>query len=299
MKRNIHKKLARFIRTFALFSILSALIFSYSAPLTAYADNGTAICSAQTNAGNNIGVCINRIYVISLALGGTLSVLIIVIAGYLYMQGGEGAKTGKNMLTSAITGLVILFGTYIFLNTINPDLTAISGYTLQDLSCTGAGSSAGQNSCTLPSGSASSCSPITDPNSPISVTNLQSGCFGSNAQNASIIANAESSNNASAAGDICTENGQNNPVSFGYFQINISANNVNGLKCTTAFDRSASGSSSLGGGKFNCAVTNQNLYNQCKTAALNPSTNISAACSLSNNGSSFSKWSTHTTCNIN
>ena len=153
---------------FACALFVLSMFFTYTVPLVIHADNGTVICSAQANPGSNVGTCINRIYVISLAIGGTIAVLTIVLAGYLYLQGGDSVKTGKTMLISAITGLVILFSTYIFLNTINPDLTTFSGGTLQDLSCTGAGANAGQNLCTLPSVTA----PTTAGGTPTNPNNL-------------------------------------------------------------------------------------------------------------------------------
>jgi hypothetical protein len=133
-----------------MFSIVLSLGFlSIVAPrAVALADNGTAICSAQTDASKNIGVCINRIYVISLAAGGTIAVLIFVIAGYLYMSGGNNAGEAKKMILSAITGLVILFSAFLFLNTINPDLTSFTGLSLANLTC-----GSGNTICTAPSSS--------------------------------------------------------------------------------------------------------------------------------------------------
>ena len=124
-----------------------------SLPLPAFADNGSAICSAQSNASTNIGTCVNRIYVISLAAGGFIAVLLVIVAGYLYMTGGEGVKTAKNIIYSVISGLVILFGGFALLNTINPDLTTFGSLSLPNLTCNGvAGTSdAGKNLCAAPS----------------------------------------------------------------------------------------------------------------------------------------------------
>jgi hypothetical protein len=130
----------------ALALMFSTMVFFVS-PIV-HADNGTAICAAQSVAGSNAGTCINRIYVISLAAGGVIAVLILVIAGYMYMSGGDNVKAAKKMIFSAVTGLVILFSAYLFLNTINPDLTSFTGTALPDLTCTGANKT---NICAAPS----------------------------------------------------------------------------------------------------------------------------------------------------
>ena len=135
--------------------LLSAvLVLSFSillSPAISKADNGTAICKSQTaNPGSNVGTCINRIYVISLAAGGTIAVLMFVIAGYMYMSGGDGPKKAKGIIFSTITGLVILFSAYLFLNTINPDLTSFTGLSLPNVTCSNAGQDAGKNLCAVP-----------------------------------------------------------------------------------------------------------------------------------------------------
>ena len=122
------------IKVFIFSLVLVLSVFSIITPYKiAYADNGTAICTAQTDASKNIGTCINRIYIISLAAGGTIAVLIFVIAGYMYMSGAP-AKA-KTMIYSAVSGLVILFSAFLLLNTINPELTTFTGLTLPDVTC--------------------------------------------------------------------------------------------------------------------------------------------------------------------
>jgi hypothetical protein len=134
--------------------LFASLVFSVIIPMAiARADNGLSICSAQSNASTDIGTCVNRIYVISLAAGGFIAVLLIIVAGYLYMTGGEGVKTAKNIIYSVISGLVILFGGFALLNTINPDLTTFGSLSLPNLTCNGAAGSsdAGKNLCAAPS----------------------------------------------------------------------------------------------------------------------------------------------------
>jgi hypothetical protein len=67
--------------------------------------------------------CINRLYRFGIVAGFFIAVVMIVIAGYLYMTGGEkGKEKGKSYISSTIVGIVILLTSYILLNQINPDL---------------------------------------------------------------------------------------------------------------------------------------------------------------------------------
>jgi hypothetical protein len=63
-------------------------------------------------------------------------------------------------------------------------------------------------------------------------------------------------------------------VSYGLFQINISANRVNGLNCPSAFDKAYTSK------VHDVHVTNEALFSQCKEAAKNPAINIADAAAL-------------------
>jgi type IV secretory pathway VirB2 component (pilin) len=117
--------------------LFSALLFVAIPLAIVHADNGSAICTVQANSDTDIGTCINRIYVISLAAGGFIAVVLIIVAGYLYMTGGKSVETAKNIIYSVVSGLVILFGAYALLNTINPDLTTFGALSLPALTCNG------------------------------------------------------------------------------------------------------------------------------------------------------------------
>ncbi|HTL39776.1 MAG TPA: hypothetical protein VL306_03115, partial [Methylomirabilota bacterium] len=68
--------------------------------------------------------CINQVYKWSLGIGALLALLMTVIGGYYYMTSAgnaEQASKGTEMIWGAIIGLVLLFGAYLLLNTINPD----------------------------------------------------------------------------------------------------------------------------------------------------------------------------------
>lgn len=72
----------------------------------------------------SIGDYLNEIFKISIGLAGALAVVIIVIQGVLYM-GSEsvfGKTKAKERIIMAIGGLVLALGSFVLLNTINPDL---------------------------------------------------------------------------------------------------------------------------------------------------------------------------------
>lgn len=75
--------------------------------------------------GSALPQCVNQIYVWSLGVASLLALLMIVIGGYQYMTAAGNAdqsKGGLEKIWGAIIGLALLFGAYLLLNTINPDL---------------------------------------------------------------------------------------------------------------------------------------------------------------------------------
>ncbi|MFH0806641.1 MAG: hypothetical protein V1885_02880 [Candidatus Brennerbacteria bacterium] len=81
---------------------------------------------------NNIGIEANpaayiaRVYQIALAIAGVLAVGIIVVGSLFYTFAGGSTtrqQEGKDMITSAMWGIVLLFGSYLILNTVNPRIT--------------------------------------------------------------------------------------------------------------------------------------------------------------------------------
>lgn len=69
--------------------------------------------------------CINQLYKFAIVLASVVGVFFIVVAGFIYMSAegnSESVDKAKNILVTTITSLVILFGGYILLKAINPDL---------------------------------------------------------------------------------------------------------------------------------------------------------------------------------
>ena len=231
------------------------------------------------------GAYVGAFYNFALMASGILALGAIVYGGVLYAtSAGNSSKQseGKAWITSALTGLLLLGGAYLILYTINPNLVELGLPTLQQINLPTSTYVSGWGnggSCQAPvSGACSSAM-------------LQNSCFGSNAQVAGGVCNTESSNNQYAKGDDC---GGGNYASIGLFQINLSANPIPDpatgqmLNCPSAFSNAYTGSNP------HCTILNQNLYNECVSAAENPSTNIQEACALSKQGTSWSLWGPHT-----
>lgn len=89
-------------------------------------------------ASNDIAGYILRFYQFGVAIAGILAVGLIV-AGSVYISASGGSpdkqSEGKDMITSAIWGLVLLFGSYLILNTVNPEIVTLKNpnVTLQEL----------------------------------------------------------------------------------------------------------------------------------------------------------------------
>lgn len=72
---------------------------------------------------------INQLYVWGLGLSVLLAFLMMVLGGYYIMTAAgnaEQATKGKEYITSAIIGVVIIFTAYLLLNEINPDLVNLN-----------------------------------------------------------------------------------------------------------------------------------------------------------------------------
>lgn len=78
--------------------------------------------------GPSISRYIRNLYLWSLGIGGLLAMFNIVLGGILYtLSAGNIAKRedARSRITQAIIGLTLLFGAYLILRTINPDLVKL------------------------------------------------------------------------------------------------------------------------------------------------------------------------------
>lgn len=83
--------------------------------------------SSPTVSGEGIAGSINNFYLVALGLGGIAAVGVIVVGALMYTTSGAIDKKnfGKELISSAIWGLVLLLGAFIVLNTINPELVQL------------------------------------------------------------------------------------------------------------------------------------------------------------------------------
>lgn len=287
-----------------IFPFFFLSFFIFAAPLLVFAQAKISISMAIPGMGvvtssTPPGAYINGVYNFLLMVSGLLALGAIVYGGVLYsisMGNPSKQSEGRAWIMSALTGLLLLAGAYLILYTINPNLVNLSLPGLQGINITpaattngGAGTSGGSNTCTpAPSG-------------PCSVSQLQQSCMGSNAAAASEICKAESSGIPSNGGDLSTSG---KPVSIGLFQINLTQHAIGSLNCPAAFDHAwhAPGVCGKGTGCGPSTIktdpASQALYSQCVAAAENQNTNISMACSISNQGTNWSQWTTGASCGL-
>lgn len=77
---------------------------------------------------------IANLYTWALGIGGLVALGIIVFGGILYtVSAGNASKQddAKQWITGALIGLLLLFGSYLILNTINPELIKLKDITLE------------------------------------------------------------------------------------------------------------------------------------------------------------------------
>ncbi len=79
-----------------------------------------------------LGQYIQALYKLLLGISLIASAFMVVIGAYKYLIGATGAKVqnGKDLIIDALMGLVIVFGAYVILNNINPNLTKFGSLTV-------------------------------------------------------------------------------------------------------------------------------------------------------------------------
>ncbi len=82
-------------------------------------------CQSKTT---DIVTYINNLYKFSLWIGGALALGMIVAGGIMRIVSAgspDKLREASDMITSSIFGLILLFGSYLVLNTINPEITLL------------------------------------------------------------------------------------------------------------------------------------------------------------------------------
>jgi len=117
-------------------------VFSNTAPVT----GGVYDPVTRTTSSDLLAKYIQAIYNYGLAIGGILAAIVLMAGGVLWLvSAGNDSKItqAKELILGSIIGILILFGSWIILNTINPDLLklkvispmSISQETLQGIVC--------------------------------------------------------------------------------------------------------------------------------------------------------------------
>lgn len=268
---------------------------------------GTAATTGNT-AANDLNECINKLYRFAIAFGSVIAVFFIVIGGYIYMNAGgnqESVDKAKSILESSITGLVILFGIYILLKGLNPQLLRIPS--IQPPTVQYAGSQLSYSNFTTnytplsgatPTG-AGQCSVMSSTGC---AADKLSACSYWDSKMASAICNLESGGgNASAesGSDKCSDG---NSWSLGLFQINIIVHGGQSYMPAACpkniIQTNGSGTAqgnclSTSNGvcvKYDCKVINTAAYQACKQALSDPTVNANIACQLYKQASGWGPW---------
>lgn len=248
------------------------------------------------------------------------TVIMIIIGGieYVMAEVPSAKSDGKKKIIGAIGGLLIALFSYLLLITINPDLTLI-GLDLNLIPAPLAGvwtGSTGSFGGSIPgnggqnnNGSGGNlgngtCTPINDPTNYCDVKRLADAGFGNHATEASAICNGESIGGQvgiPSGSDKCADG---HSVSWGLFQINITAHNIGGLGCpaSSPFKKTSPFTSMYTHNDHSCTVrtvAGGPTFEQCRDAAINPDLNIQEAIKISGGGTHWGQWGFNSKCEFN
>lgn len=144
MKKGLFFPLILFLVFFVNFSFTSPVLATESSNSFVYPSLGVNIptvsfskilISGDYLEVNFLGEYITGLYKYLLAISGILAVLMLMIGGIQYVVSPGGGEMGaaKKRITSALTGMVLLFCTYLVLFIINPDLVLFKGLSIQTI----------------------------------------------------------------------------------------------------------------------------------------------------------------------
>ncbi len=111
---------------------ITLTVWAWALPTNVALADGTFLCSPSQGAASatDAGKCVNRIYNMSIVVASIAAIVMIVIAGYLYMfSGGREDQTSKakSLIISSLGGIVILLTGFLLLKQINPNLLLFKG----------------------------------------------------------------------------------------------------------------------------------------------------------------------------
>lgn len=120
-----------FAISFLLFFAISGIASAASSTTVnvTLPDLGSAYGLTYNTDVSSIPAYITRLYQFGIGIAGILAVGMIVAGGVLYSTSagqGDRQREAKSMITSALWGVLLLFGAYLILRTINPGLVLLS-----------------------------------------------------------------------------------------------------------------------------------------------------------------------------
>ena len=98
-------------------------------PIGGSTDDGFTSKLFPNTGGTDLSSMLSAAFSMALSVGAILAVLRIAYAGYLYMGQADMWSTkghAKEVFTNAIIGLLLLFGVWLILNQINPDILQLN-----------------------------------------------------------------------------------------------------------------------------------------------------------------------------
>jgi len=117
------KKILIIISLFFLLPIITSAAVDVSIPYL-----GSEYGLTDNTDVSSIPAYITSLYQFGIGISGILAVGMIVFGAILYSTSagqGDRQREGKDMITSALWGILLLFGAYLILKTINPDLVLL------------------------------------------------------------------------------------------------------------------------------------------------------------------------------
>lgn len=132
--------------------ITLAVVFIFDYQKAYAADYKAFFCP---NKQNDISACINDIYTWAVEIGGALAILMIIIAGYSYAtSAGDVEKTNKakEIIVGAITGIMLLLGVVIILNTLKTRVNINDSYQFDATPVKSSTGSSGSNTIKMEKG---------------------------------------------------------------------------------------------------------------------------------------------------
>jgi hypothetical protein len=307
-------------------SVLSFIILPLLAHASTFSgpiDPTATLCHCANNEAPDYGcvlILIQNLMNFFIYFATIVITIFIAWAGFEYMTSGgspEKRSQANQRILNAVIGLMIVLGAWLLVNSVmsvlykkssfgdwNSILAAkgsancIQGKIAPPLPGLTGADGGGGNGTPGSNGATNSGVPGTPSQNAIGACKADAltPVFGSNAAAMSCVSHYENGSCNPSAASGTDKGADNNPVSFGVFQVNISATDLSQystcraavsdqpLNCTAAF------SAPYTGHNKSTVVTNPSLYSTCKQAVTNIACNEQVAKALLSNKQGIGNW---------